>query len=77
MKQETQTTKNEVEVGTQFTFESQAKPLDTLVRSIKLEARMLVFDALHGTSYRSIRHALIAEQKRREFEQSIGLIRHK
>lgn len=77
MKQETQTTKNEVEVGTTFTFEAQVKPLDTLVRSIKLEARMLVFDTLHGTDYRSIRHALIAEQKRREFEESIGLIRHK
>jgi hypothetical protein len=41
---------------------------------VKLESRMLVFDALHGTDYRTIRHDLIEKQKRERFEASIGLI---
>lgn len=43
----------------------------------KLEARMFVFDTLHGTNYRSIRHAVVEEKRRREFEASIGLERTK
>lgn len=44
------------------------------VEVVKLEARMFVFDALHRTNYRSIRHDLVREQKRRKFEESIGLV---
>lgn len=67
-------TSNEIEVGTQFVFKSEPTALDSVFAAIKLEARMLVFDTLHGTDYRSIRHALVAEQKRRDFEASIGLV---
>jgi len=42
--------------------------------NFKLEARMLAFDALHGTSYRTIRHELVEQKKRAAFEKSIGLI---
>jgi hypothetical protein len=35
---------------------------------------MATFDALHGTNYRHIRNELVEQQKRRKFEQSIGII---
>jgi hypothetical protein len=41
---------------------------------IALQARMATFDALHGTNYRHIRNELVEQQKRRKFEQSIGII---
>jgi hypothetical protein len=44
------------------------------IGAIQLETRMFVFDALHGTHYRLIRHELMAEKKRERFEASIGLI---
>lgn len=43
--------------------------------NIGLEARMFVFDKIHGTNYRGIRHALIEEKRKRAFEESIGLSR--
>lgn len=43
----------------------------------KLETRMFVFDKLHGTNYRTIRHACIEEKRKRAFEASIGLERIK
>lgn len=43
--------------------------------NIRLEARMWTFDKLHGTNYREIRHALIEEKRRAQFEKSIGLER--
>jgi hypothetical protein len=42
--------------------------------NIKLETRMVVFDKLHGTNYREVRHALVEKQRREKFEQSIGLV---
>jgi hypothetical protein len=42
--------------------------------NFKLEARMIAFDAVHGTNYRAIRHELIEQKKRAAFEASIGLI---
>lgn len=45
--------------------------------NFKLEARMLVFDAFHGTNYRQIRHDLIEQKRRERFEASIGLSRIK
>lgn len=39
-----------------------------------LELKMAIFDTVHGTNYRSIRHSLIEEQRRKKFEQSIGLV---
>lgn len=42
--------------------------------NIKLEARMIAFDKLHGTNYRQIRHELIEQKRRAAFEASIGLI---
>jgi hypothetical protein len=45
-----------------------------MVDSVKLEARMVVFDAFHGTHYRKVRHELMAIKKREQFEQSIGLV---
>lgn len=73
--------KNEVEVGTQFVFgEQPTEPnvvlegLSRAVEAVKLETRMFVFDALHGTNYRAVRHELVAEQRRKRFEASIGLI---
>lgn len=49
----------------------------TTAANVKLEARMAVFDAFHGTNYRQIRHDLIREQKLAKFEKSIGLSRVK
>lgn len=42
---------------------------------VKLQSRLIAFDTLHGTHYRQIRKDLVAEQKRRQFEASIGLTR--
>lgn len=84
MSQETQTkpnTQNEFEVGTQFVFNGEPEApnivlagIGRAVEAVKLETRMFVFDALHRTNYREIRHGLIEQEKRRKFEASIGLI---
>lgn len=42
--------------------------------NVKLEAKMAAFDFWHGTNYRIVRHELIEQERRRQFEQSIGLI---
>lgn len=50
---------------------------DGLVRAldnVKLEARMIAFDAIHRTHYRRIRHQLLEEQKRMAFAEEIGLL---
>lgn len=44
------------------------------VGNVGLQARMALFDAKHGTHYRSIRNELVEQKKRSEFEQRIGLI---
>jgi hypothetical protein len=82
MENKTNTYKNsQYEVGTQLVFgepEEELSPiaesLGRVVEGIKLEARMVVFDALHGTHYRRIRRELIAKRKREQFEASIGLV---
>lgn len=84
MSQETQTqptTRNEFEVGTSFVFNGEPEApnvvlagLGRAVEHVRLETRMFVFDALHRTNYRAIRHELVEQQKRRDFEASIGLI---
>lgn len=48
--------------------------LHSAIGHIRLETRMIVFDALHGTNYREIRHQLVLEKKRKAFEESIGII---
>ncbi len=46
------------------------------IRTImKLEARMIAYDALHGTHYRKLRHAVVARDRNAAFEKSIGLVR--
>lgn len=84
MSQETQTqpnTQNQYEVGTSFVFNGEPEApnvvlagLGRAVEHVKLETRMFVFDALHKTNYRAVRHELVEQQKRRDFEASIGLI---
>lgn len=41
---------------------------------VRLETRMVAFDALHGTNYRTIRHELVEQKRRAQFEKSIGLV---
>lgn len=74
----------EYEIGTEITFDAEAsqEALETVfsglgraIDNIKLEARMIAFDALHGTNYRQVRHALAAEKRNSAFEASIGLQR--
>lgn len=84
MSKETQTSPTEYEVGTEFVFNGEPSApnivlegLGRAVEAVKLETRMLVFDALHGTNYRAIRHAVVEEKRKREFEASIGLERTK
>lgn len=48
--------------------------LQHVVEATRLNTRMLVFDAFHGTNYRQIRHVLVEKQKRERFETSIGLV---
>lgn len=80
MLKETQT--NQYEVGTQFVFgEGDPTPTNVVleglgraVEAVKLEARMIIFDAVHGTDYRRIRHELVEQQKRQAFEESIGIV---
>jgi hypothetical protein len=84
MSQETQTqpnTQNQYEVGTSFVFNGEPEApnvvlagLGRAVEAVKLETRMFVFDALHNTNYRAVRHELVEQEKRRKFEASIGLI---
>lgn len=78
-------TNTQYEIGTEIVFNAEPTPLETarmaaiqglqhVINAAKLETRMFVFDALHGTHYRQIRHVLVEEQRRKEFEQSIGLV---
>jgi hypothetical protein len=48
--------------------------IGNVAAAARLEVRMAVFDTLHGTNYRRIRHDLIEQQKRERFEKSIGLV---
>lgn len=82
MENKTQThTTNEFEVGTQFIFNGEPEApnvvlegLSRAVEAVKLETRMFVFDALHKTNYRAVRHELVEQEKRKRFEASIGLV---
>ena len=81
MKEIKQTLSNELEVGTQFIFNAEPttpnvvlEGLNRAVEHVKLETRMFVFDAVHKTNYRAIRHDLVELEKRRKFEASIGLV---
>jgi len=81
MLNKTQTSETLVEVGTQYSFNQPPivpnpviQGLGRAIETIRLETRMLVFDALHGTNYRAIRHDLVVEQKRARFEESIGIV---
>lgn len=72
---------NEFEVGTSFVFNGEPEApnvvlagLGRAVEHVRLETRMLVFDALHNTNYRAVRHELVEQEKRRKFEESIGLV---
>lgn len=76
---------HEYEVGTEFVFNAEPTQLEIartaalqglqhVIENIRLETRMFVFDALHGTNYRQIRHDLVEQRRRRDFEASIGLI---
>ncbi len=42
--------------------------------AVALQARMAVFDTLHGTNYRHIRNELVEQKRRENFEKSIGLV---
>jgi hypothetical protein len=81
MTEKINTQPNPQEVGTQYIFNAEPEApnmvlegISRAVDHVKLEARMVVFDAFHGTSYRQIRHELMAKKKRERFEQSIGLV---
>jgi len=54
--------------------ESVLNGISRAIDHVKLETRMVAFDALHGTNYRTIRHELVEKQKRERFEASIGLV---
>lgn len=83
MSNETQTqSKTEYEVGTEFIFNAEPtapnivlEGLSRAVEAAKLETRMFVYDALHRTNYRAIRHRIVADERNRRFEESIGLER--
>lgn len=46
-----------------------------LRQETRLQAKMAVYDVLHGTQYRRIRNQLAAERRNREFEARIGITR--
>lgn len=48
--------------------------IGNMATAARLEVRMAVFDTLHGTNYRKIRHDLIEKRCRETFEASIGLV---
>lgn len=48
--------------------------IGAIANNVALETKMFAFDRLHGTNYRDIRHELIEQERRRKFEQSIGLV---
>jgi hypothetical protein len=81
MTEKINTQSNPQEVGTQYVFNAEPdapsmvlEGISRAVDHVKLEARMVVFDAFHGTHYRKVRHELMAIKKREQFEQSIGLV---
>lgn len=59
--------------GLEAAAEQVRSGLQRLTGNISLQARMATFDAFHGTHYRRIRNELMEQQKRRQFERSIGL----
>jgi hypothetical protein len=48
--------------------------LGQLAAKASLEASMLLYDTIHRTNYRVIRHELVRQKCNAEFERSIGLI---
>lgn len=52
-----------------------ATALNKVNAQLKLEARMWAFDTLHRTNYRRIRHTLVEQKRREQFEKSIGLVK--
>jgi hypothetical protein len=48
--------------------------IGNMASTARLEVRMAVFDAIHGTDYRRIRHELMEQKRRKDFENSIGLV---
>lgn len=59
--------------ATELARERLVSSVGRIYGNVRLEARMVVFDALHGTQYRQIRHDLMREKRLRAFERSIGL----
>jgi len=51
-----------------------ADKLNQFTGHVVLQARMALFDRMHGTNYRHIRNTLVEQEKRRSFADSIGLI---
>jgi hypothetical protein len=45
------------------------------VKDTRLQAKMLVYDIVHKTQYRQVRNQLVQEQRNREFEEAIGIVR--
>lgn len=86
MSNKTQTT-TEYEIGTKINLTEQGSDNATtqlvyggLKRAqlrMKLEARMLAYDALHRTQYRKLYHAVLARDRNAAFEKKIGLVRSK
>lgn len=48
--------------------------LQGAVAAVKLQTRMFVYDSLHHTNFRAIRHDLVRKQKEAQFVESIGLV---
>lgn len=81
------TIKTEYEIGSKIDLSEQGSANGTtqlvyggLVRirmRMKLEAKMLAYDALHRTEYRKLYHAIEARDRNAAFEKKIGIVRGK
>ena len=50
--------------------------LSGMKEHVKLETALIVYDFIHKTHYRSIRHTLMAAKRNEAFEQKIGISRN-
>lgn len=81
--QEHSNPQNELEVGTQYIFNQPVEPtitntvlegLQSAVEASKLQAKMLVFDTLHGTHFRALRNERVRTARKIAFATEIGLL---
>lgn len=60
--------------GPTAAFEAVKGVCTNLLGTLALEAKLVTYDAIHNTNYRTIRHDLVRQERNKQFEAAIGLV---